>query len=233
MNTRRSLAIAATLVVSCFVATVPTALQAHFTGDDEYLTWSAKQAESIGNNAYRRGRVGGLWDTRLLRTERAYNYKLAATWLTPDVIRATARILQLRSRLSDDDTRRLVAEAESVKGTVVMIEIDPREGSGVIPTDWEAFLQPKGDAARVVRGTISQRLRDVKALAGSLRRNYDYDRFWVSFPAERNGSAIFGESDRIAELIVRIHNMEGRVEWTIPASARAFMQRHNPSTPSR
>lgn len=186
--------------------------------DDVYLTWSAKQAESIGTNAYKRGRVGGVFDMRMLKTERSYNYKLAATWLTPETIRATARLLQLRSRLSDAETRALVAEAAAVAGTVVMVEIDPREGSGVIPTDWEAFLQPKGQPARAVRGVVRPQLRDVKALAGVLRRNYDYDRFWVVFPLRSDGSVLFGGSDRLAELVVRIHDKEGRVEWPVPPS---------------
>jgi hypothetical protein len=133
--------------------------------DDPHLTWSAKQAEAIGTHGYRRGRVGGIFDMRMLKTERSYNYKLAATWLTPDVIRATARLLQLRSRLSEDETRALVAEAEAISGTAVMVEIDPREGSGVIPNEWEAFLQPKDRPAQAVRGVVTPRLRDVKSLA--------------------------------------------------------------------
>lgn len=99
--------------------------------DDRYLAWSADDAQSIGARAYRRGRVGGFVDGRLLKTERAYNYKLAATLLSPDVIRATARLHQLRSRLSPEQTRELVAEAERAGGIVVMVEIDPREGSGI------------------------------------------------------------------------------------------------------
>ena len=31
-------------------------------GAEDYLTWSAKTAESIGSTAYRRGRVGGAFD---------------------------------------------------------------------------------------------------------------------------------------------------------------------------
>ena len=127
------------------------------TQAESYLTWTAAQVDSIGTNAYRRGRVGGIFNTRLLKTERAYNYKLAATWLTPEVVRATARMIQLRSRLSDDETRALVTEAEAADGTVMLVEIDPREGSGVIPTDWEAFLQPKGAEDRVLRGTLQRR----------------------------------------------------------------------------
>ena len=185
--------------------------------DDEYLKWPPQRAEAIGKAAYQRGRVGGVFDTRFLKTERSYNYKLAATWLTPETIRATARMTQLQSRLSDAETTQLVAEAEATEGTVVMVEIDPREGSGVIPIDWEAFLQPKNKPAHAVRGVLSPQLRDVKALAGVLRRNYAYDRFWVTFPLMRDGTSVFNDQDRMAELVVRIHEKEGRVEWPIPS----------------
>jgi hypothetical protein len=189
--------------------------------DDKYLTWTAKQAVAIGTAAYQRGRVGGLFDTRGLKTERATNYKLAATWLTPEAIRATARLLQLRSRLSEPETRALVAEAESVPGTVLMIEIDPREGSGVIPSDWTAVLQPKGQPQHAVRGTVNPQLRDLKALAGVLTRNYDYDRFWVTFPLKRvDGGPLFSDTEPLAELTVRIGDKEGRVEWPVPATLR-------------
>lgn len=189
--------------------------------DERYLTWTAQQAEAIGKNGYRRGRVGRLFDTRLLKTERSYNYKLAATWLTPEVIRATVRLLQLRSRRSDDEAREMVNNAVGVADTVVMVEIDPREGSGVIPLDWEAFLQPKDAPDRAVRGANAPGLRDVPALAGVLRRNYDYDRFWLKFPLETAaGVPLLSASDMEIELVVRIHDKEGRVSWPIPPSVR-------------
>lgn len=50
--------------------------------------------------------------------------------MTPDVIGANARLLQLSLRLSDDQTRKLVAEAEAIRDTVILVELDPREGSG-------------------------------------------------------------------------------------------------------
>ena len=53
--------------------------------------------ERIGRSTYQQGRLGGIRARESSDTERADNYKLAATWLTPDVIRATARLLQLRS----------------------------------------------------------------------------------------------------------------------------------------
>ena len=208
--------------LTCLFVVSDLPLRGSARASDAYLSWSAKQAEAIGTNAYRRGRVGGIFDMRMLKTERSYNYKLAATWLTPDTTRATARMLQLRSRLSVDETRALVDEAEAVSGTVVMVEIDPREGSGVIPNEWEAFLQPKDRPARAVRGALSPQLREVKALAGVLRRNYDYDRFWVTFPLHKDGAPLFGDSDRMAELIVRIHEKEGRVEWPVPDSVRSL-----------
>jgi hypothetical protein len=188
---------------------MPVPLDAN--SDDAYFSWAANHAQSIGEGAYRRGRVGGFLDGRLLKTERAYNYKLAATLLSPSVIRASARLLQLRSRLSTEAAAALVTEAEGTPGIIVMIEIDPREGSGVIPPDWEAFLQPKGRPESAARGADTPALRNVKALAGVLRRNYDYDRFWVVFP----GPVSVPDAGSI-ELVVRIHDKEGRVEW--PAS---------------
>jgi hypothetical protein len=209
------------MAVLAVAAPAPAPAPNQQTKDEEtYLEWTVAQCESIGKAAYQRGRVGGLFDTRLLKTERSYNYKLAATWLTPDVIRAAARLLQIRSRLTVEQTRALVAEAEAVDGTVVLVEIDPREGSGVIPLEWEAFLQPRGGAGHAVAGTHAPHLRQVKALNGVLRRNYDYDRFWVLFPRETVPSA--EPAVTAVELIVRIYDKEGRVTWPIPASLRAI-----------
>lgn len=193
--------------------------------DQSWLSWDAPRAQAIGKAAYVQGRVGGIFDTRLLKTERSYNYKLAATWMTGDVIRATARVLQISQRLPDEEARAMVAEAEAVGDTVVMVEIDPREGSGVIPSGWSAFLQPataRGAQARSVRGENRPQLREIRALAGVLRRNYDYDRFWVVFPLRHlDGAPLFDASATEAELVVRIADREGRVKWPIPASLRA------------
>lgn len=192
---------------------------------DEWLAWSGSRAQDIGRAAYMRGRVGGFFDMRGLKTERSYNYKLAATWITSDVVRATARLAQITERLTDAQARGLVADADRAGETVVIVEIDPREGSGVIPNDWSAFLQPvssDGAAGRPVRGTNTPTLRDVRALAGTLRRNYDYDRFWVVFPlTHEDGSLVLPPGSASAELIVRIHDREGRVRWPIPQSLRS------------
>jgi hypothetical protein len=199
---------------------------------DEYLKWDGARVAAVAAAAHADGKVGSRtllfwtgWDSRLLKTERAQNYKLRATWFTPDVVRASARFAQLRSRLSDDETRRLVDDASGVGDTVVVVDIDPNQGSGVIPTDWEAFLRPKdapSESGQFVRGTVVDELRRVRALQPIAQRNYDYDRFWVVFPLKTDtGSPLFGPSDSHAELLVRIYNREGAVTWPIRADVRA------------
>jgi hypothetical protein len=192
---------------------------------EPFLSWTEQQALKIGESMRATGRVGGFWDSRIRHTEQSYNYKLRATWLTPEVIRAAARLSQLRDRLSVDRTLALVTEAEAAGDTVVLVEIDPREGSGVIPIDWQCFLEPAGlpgGAAHPVTGVSSPRLRNVKALAGIAQRDYDYDVFWMVFRLfDEKGDSIFPESAVQAELVVRIGEKEGRVSWAIPASIRA------------
>jgi len=191
---------------------------------EAYLSWSEDQAEKVGKSMRADGRAGGRFDFRVIRTERAVNYKLRATWLTPEVIRATARLEQIRRRLSDEQTMSLVAEAEAAGHTVVLVEIDPREGSGVIPLDWRALLQVKdwkpGMSESIV-GASTPALKNTKALAGVFRRDYSYDVFWVVFPlVSDNGAPVFADSVREIELLVGIHEKEGTVSWTIPESIR-------------
>jgi len=197
--------------------------------DDAWLTWPAARAEGIAKAAYEQGRVGGWFDTRILSTDRAYNYKLAATWMHHDVIRATARVLQLTERLTDEEARVLVAEAEAAAPFVVMVEIDPREGSGVIPNDWSAYLQPlrmDGSPGKAVRGTAAPKLRDVRTLAGVRKRNYDYDRYWLTFPdTHQDGTPLVSDQATHLELAVRIAGSEGRVKWPIPALVKAKLPR--------
>ncbi len=63
--------------------------------DDAFLTWSRRDATDIVANIRRTDSVGNRMSFRGLKTDRAISYKLRATWLTPDVIRATARGVQL------------------------------------------------------------------------------------------------------------------------------------------
>lgn len=191
----------------------------------EYLGWTREQAQRIGQGMRANGRVGGLFDLRVVHTERSYNYKLRATWLTPDVIRATARLAQLTDGLSASETENLVKEAEAVRDTVVLVEIDPREGSGVVPLEWQAFLglegaQP-GDPS-IVKGKSVPALRDVRALSGVYRRDYNYERFWIVFPLRSGaGRDMFADSASGADLVVRIYDKEGRVSWPVPDSIGA------------
>lgn len=188
-----------------------------------FLSWTDKQAVEIGKSMRANGRVGGWFDTRVIHTEHSYNYKLRATWLTPEVIRATARMHQLVEGMDDEKTMGLVEDAEGRGDTVILVEIDPREGSGVIPGDWIALLRRKSDedSGAAVPGVNRPELRSVKALSGASRRDYAYDIFWLVFPLVRpDGDPLFGDGDREAELVVRIQGKEGRVSWSIPRSIR-------------
>lgn len=211
-------------LVFCFANTVNAQ-----TGAEDYLTWTAAQAENIGKSARANGKAGGAFDFRVIHTDHAINYKLRATLLSPEVIRATARLEQIRNRLSDDETRKLVSEADAAGDLVVMVEIDPREGSGVIPLDWRVFLQPKGfkpGAEGAVAGVKSPEFRKIKALGGVARRDYDYDVFWVAFPlVSENKKSLFADNLSEFDLFVGIYNKEGRVSWRIPESVKQKMKK--------
>jgi hypothetical protein len=189
-----------------------------------YLSWSADQAVKIGRAMRANGKVEGSGGLRITNTDQAVNYKLRATWLTPEVIRAAARLEQVRNRLTDEQTSALVAEADAAGDTVVMVEIDPNEGSGVIPLDWRVFLQPKGLKAGsrgAIAGIKSPQLRNVKALSGVMRRDYDYDVFWVVFPlVDENRNSLISENVSEVELMIGIYSKEGRVTWPMPESIR-------------
>jgi hypothetical protein len=203
------------------VLTTASGCMAWAQPNEEYLGWSTDQARKVAESARVTGQVGKTLDFRILSTDRSFNYKLRATWMTSDVIRANARLLQISQRLSSEQTRALVSEAETVGDTVVMVELDPREGSGVIPRDWLPVLQPKDAIPRGVAGIDTPKLREIKALSGALRRDYNYDVFWVVFPLKgADGHALFEPGDREAELVVRIYEKEGKVRWPIPNSVR-------------
>lgn len=190
--------------------------------DGGYLTWTAAQAQQVGRSTRVTGRISGNRD--LLHTERALSYKLRATWLTSEVVRATARLAQLSEGLSNEQTRALVRDAEAAGDTIIMVEIDPREGSGVIPLDWVTLLGPKGSRSSglgAVKGVSVPRLREIRGLSGTFRRDYDYEVFWVVFPPTSDGGKpVFPTGVAEAELVVRIYNGEGRVKWSLPESIR-------------
>ena len=183
-----------------------------------YLQWTADDARRIGKSMRVNGRVGGAFDLRVVHTERSYNYKLRATWLTRDVIRATARLRQLAERLTDTQTEQLVQEGLAAGDVVMMVEIDPREGSGVIPTDWSAFLGREGNDLDAVKGVSRPSLEKALALRGVYPRDYNYDVFWVVFPLA--GSNLFATDVKQVTLSVRISGKEGRVVFSVPQEYR-------------
>lgn len=201
------------------------AAQSSVSGNEDYLSWTAAQADKIGKSTRESGKAGGFFDTRIISTNKAINYALRATLMTPDVIRATARVVQLRERLTDDQARRIVMDAEDAGDLVIMIEIDPNEGSGVIPNDWRAFLQPKGvspGSSGAIPGVNTPHLRKTAGLAGLHGRNYDYDVFWVVFPLvdEKTRAPLLSPDLAEIQLIVGIYNNEGRISWKMPAALR-------------
>ena len=196
-------------------------------GSANYLHWSRQQAEAVGRSTRVDGRVGGAFDFRVLRTERSYNYKLRATLMTPDVIRATARLAQLSNGLSNEEAAALVTEAEQAGDLVIMFEIDPREGSGVVPLDMLVLLRPKGAEDPVIRGALTPTLRNVRALAGAYRRDYAYEQFWAVFQLDERSLALLAPGVSEFEFVVRIYDKEGRVSWRVPdALRRRAAKRH-------
>ncbi|MBI4910118.1 MAG: hypothetical protein HY820_41255 [Acidobacteria bacterium] len=202
------------------VLVVSLSLGTAFGAEDDFLRWDAKAARDRALTMRARGQVGKSLDIRITGTDRAYNYKLRATWLTPEVIRGCVRLKQLASAMTDAEAKQMVEEAERAGRIIIQIEIDPREGSGVIPKDWVALLGPapgKAAVGRNVKGASQPKLQDVAGLAGGVPRDYAYDAFWVVFPDKfEDGRPLFSNSDIEAELTVRIHNKVGKVRWTLP-----------------
>ena len=199
----------------------PLLLAATLPGaEDDFLRWDARQAKAIALATRVNGQAGKSLDFRVTGTDRSYNYKLRATWMTPQVIRAVARLQQFAKALTGEETRKLVTEAEAAGEIVIQVEIDPREGSGVIPNGWVALLgthTERGAASRAVRGASKPKLRHLPALAGGAPRDYSYEVFWVVFPAKgEDGQSLFSAADKDAELSVRIHGKEGKVRWPVP-----------------
>ena len=128
---------AVTLIVLLLTLGVSTFAQqtAPASQKEEYLSWTEKEATKIGRKWRVAGRVGWGHVKWELFYSGVYFYELRATLMTPEAIRAAARLEQLKRHLTDSETRELVMEAEKPDGLVAFIEINPREGSGVIPLD--------------------------------------------------------------------------------------------------
>jgi hypothetical protein len=190
---------------------------------EDYLSWTSKQAFNIGTKWRVAGRVG--WGSRLdlFSSENCF-YDVRATLMTSEAIRAAARLEQLRRHFTDAETHELVMEAEKVAGLVVVIEINPREGSGIIPLTWHAILQPKGakeDSPLAILGINRPDLRQLRALTTVAPRNYNYDVFWVVFPMkDRQGKLIWETPPDMIEIVINIGDKHGRMSWRVNDSLR-------------
>ena len=191
--------------------------------NEDYLSWTSKQAFNIGTKWRVAGRAG--WGSRLdlFSSENCF-YDVRATLMTSEAIRAAARLEQLRRHFTDAETRELVAEAEKIPGLVAIIEINPREGSGIIPLNWYAMLQPKGakeDSPLAIVGINRPDLRQFRALSTVKPRNYDYDVFWVVFPLkDPQGRRIWETPPDTLEIVINIRDKHGRMSWHVNDSLR-------------
>ncbi len=72
-----------------------------------------------------------------------------------------------------------------------------------------------------VSGIKSPQFKQIKALSGVSRRDYNYDVFWVVFPiVDENGNTMLADNIAQLELVVGIYSKEGRVSWQMPESVR-------------
>ncbi len=215
------------IFVAAFLLSNSLLAQNSSSGSKEaYLSWNAEQATKIYQSWRVKGRVGGFFDTRVLSTDKSFNYKLRATLLAPEAIRSAARIEQLGNQLSDDKTNALIIAGEKIESLIVIVEIDPREGSGVIPNNWRALLKPKDiEQDSAVRGIIRNDLREITTLKGSVNRDYDYDIFIVEFPLkDENGNPFWKTVPTEIELTVGIYNKEGRVSWKVSEALKTRIE---------
>jgi hypothetical protein len=169
--------------------------------DPNYLLWTMTQAEKVGLSTRATVRVG--------------TTPIRVTWLTPEVIRATARLAQISDGINVEATDGLVQEAEYAAGTVVLLELGADQ-----PSDVTALLQPKGLSADAVKGTLSPELGELRALRGVAAPAAGAKLHWVAFPRRDDGAPLFPATAREAELVVRVRDREGRVSWPVPESLR-------------
>ena len=81
------------LLAFCVASILPSGLaQSSLSDKEKYLAWTDEQAIKIGKGMRVNGKVGSSWGLRVTHTDHAVNYKLRATWLTPEVIRAAALV---------------------------------------------------------------------------------------------------------------------------------------------
>jgi hypothetical protein len=70
------------------------------------------EARQIIKSMRMSGKVGGSLDLRISSTDRSYNYKLRATWLTPQVLQAAGRLLEISKGLDHAEVERIIQARE-------------------------------------------------------------------------------------------------------------------------
>ena len=204
---------------------LPLLLAALFRAEDDFLPWDARQAKAIALATRVDGQAGKSLDFRVTGTDRSYNYKLRATWMTPEVIRAVARLQQFASAYRRGDPQAGGGRRDR-RRRVILVEIDPREGSGVIPSDWVALLGARPNrgpprapcAASAPRGcATSRRWPAARGAITPMRFSG-----WCSRPGE-DGQPLFSRRQRGRTVTVRIHGKEGECAGRFPTT---FAENH-------
>jgi hypothetical protein len=201
-------------VVLLFAAALAFGQDAH-----SLASITERQARTTVSSMRVQGQVGGSLDFRVTSTDRSYNYKLRATWITPAVATAAARLLMLTKGYTETQAEEVIKAVASAESWMVLVELDPREGSGVIPNDWLARFGAKGRNELQAVGHQVPVEGIWRSLAAGFPRDYSYDVFLLKFPRDVESVPVLRPSDTEAELVVRIFNKQGHVRWRIPAGA--------------
>lgn len=184
-----------------------------------YKSLSEKQARNLISSARVSGRVGGAFDLRITSTDRSFNYKLRATWITQDVASALARVLVAAKGVPEDRALSTLRDLGD-NWYYFFLELDPREGSGVIPKDWVARFGPQAQPNRAMVGEILPETGTWSLLVSAFPRDYAYDTFLVRVAKETGDHRTLEATDSEAELTVGIYNKVGRVHWPVAKDLR-------------
>jgi hypothetical protein len=203
----RSAAIVATVAI--LTAAPPAAGRLLAQADSNYLLWTPAQAEQIG--------------LAMRKAAQAGPYRVQATWLTPEVVRATARILQLREGLNVETTDDMVQQAEAAADTAVLIELSGPEAAQVTAGEIEASFTPAGAAGGgPIPGTQAPGLEEVRAYRGVAPLSKESRAFWLAFKLPREAYVpVIPGSGRAVTLTLRVKGAAASVSWPIPDSLRA------------
>ena len=203
-------------------AASPGGAAASPAASEPFLRWSEAEARRAVLDARRSGSAGGLLDGRVNDTHRAYRYKVRATLWTPRALRGAVRLAALRDRLGDAEALAMLAAVEARPLQLASIEIDPVEGSGILPRDeTRFFLQRPGDEAASVHPVEAPELSALPLFRKFEKRDWAYELLVVAFPRElASGEALAGPAVRALELVVDIAGKVERLTFPIAPDGR-------------